>query len=418
MIDAQVIRAIAAKHKVNPNRVFVDVALKMPNVRLILLEGGTRSGKTYSVLEELIELARHYSLGIVSIVRETRASMQGSVEREFFKILASKKIYDESKHNKSLHYYRLNDTLFEFFGADNPQKLRGSERNILFANEVNGFKYYSFNELAIRTTHKIICDYNPTILSNHFIYKSIIPRADAVLFKSNYFDNLANLTESQIREIESFKQTNYEWYRTMGLGERASLQGAIYPHWQIGEYKRSDNEIVVMDLGYNDPTTITLMNRQYSDAHGREVFYVKNIYYERFKSVGELIRDMHSLGLRDKMIVSDISPQVVHTLRANWFRVLDAVKGNAKFSKVDAVKLFQSEMVIMDKQSIHLHSEQASYAWWFDEKAGVFYDKLKDGNDHILDAILYGFMTVYQQRYSLNSRIGLQIEGFHHSLFK
>ena len=416
-VDSDVVRKIAIEHKQNPNLVFVHTALKLPAARIVLLEGGTRSGKTHSVLLTLIQLATRYKLGIVSIVRETRASMHSSVERQFFMLLNQLKIYNPENHNKTLHYYRLNDTVFEFFGADDPQKLRGSERDILFANEVNGFKYYSFNELAIRTKSKIICDYNPTILQQHFIFTSLAPREDAVLFKSNYHDNSNNLPNSQIRELEALKTTNYERYRTLVLGERATAQGAIYPHWQVDDYVSSDDEIVVMDLGYNDPTTLSLMNRQYSAKHNREVFFVKNIYYERFKDIRELIRDMMKLGIQDRLIVSDIAPQIVNTLRAHGFRVIDAVKGNKQFSKVDAVKLFQSELVIMDTQSVHLHTEQSTYTWAFDERTGQFYDKLNDGNDHVLDAILYGFMTVFAKNKPKSVNYNLMIEGYQQRMF-
>ena len=413
-INSKKVRDIAKKYNKNPNYVFVQLGLHTPEVRVLLLEGGTRSGKTYNTLLCLIELATRYCLGTVSIVRETMVSTRNSVERQFFNILTDLGLYREKYHNKSMHCYRLNDTLFEIFGADDPQKVRGSERDILFCNEVNGFKYYSFNELALRTKHKIICDYNPTILPNHFIYTTLCVRDDVMIFKSNYLDNIDHLYDSQIREFLSLKDTNYERYRSLVLGERVAIQGAIYPHWKIGVYERGDNEIAVMDLGYNDPTTITLMSKKYSLEYGREVFYVKNIYYERFKDISQVIKDMKELGLQDKLIVCDISPQVVNSLRAFGFKVLDAIKGNKQFTKVDAVKLFQSEQVVMDKDSYHLHTEQSSYCWLYDEKSGQFYDKLKDGNDHILDAILYGYMTVFSRKniLELNKRYTLEVNNF------
>jgi len=388
------IREIAREHRVNPNRVFLDYAMH-GGYRIAVLEGGTRSGKTYSTCEYLIDMMLEgHALGVVSIVRETTSSLFNSVERQFFDILIKKNAYNESKHNKTHHTYRHKDTLIEFFGADNPQKLRGSERDILFANEINGFKYYSYNELALRTRSRIIVDYNPTIQPTHFIYTEIVTRNDAILFRSNYLDNVANLTESQVREIESMRLTNPERYRTLGLGERGNVQGLIYTNWIIGDYVQSENEIYVMDLGYNDATTISRMSRAYSHEYQREVIYVENLMYERFLDVNQVLDRMKSLVPIDKNIVCDIAPQITKVFRNAGYRIIDAEKGK----KVDAVKMLQSEIVIMDRKSKHLHSEQAAYTWKYDERTNRYLDELNDGNDHVLDAILYGYITKFANK--------------------
>lgn len=394
------IRTIAKQHKLSPNYVFIAFAFMNPTIRIIALVGGTRSGKTHSALEFLIDLAyAHPTLqGTISLVRETTASLRNSLERQFIDILTKRQLFDENNYHITAREYKLNKIKFDIFGADNPQKLRGSEREILFANEVNGFKYFSFNELALRTKYKIIIDFNPTVLPHHFLYTEVLNRPDCATFKSNYLDNLHNLPASQIREIEMLKITNPERYKTMGLGEQATLQGAIYPHWEIGDYSPADNEILVMDLGYNDPTTATLMSKKYSEKHQREVFYAKNIYYERFKDPSQIVEDLKKLGVADKKIVCDISPQITALFKNKGLHVINPIKGNAKFTKVDAVKLFQSEMVIMDRYSKHLHSEQAGYTWKYVDALNSFVDELNDGNDHILDALLYGYMTCFANR--------------------
>ena len=71
-------------------------------------------------------------------------------------------LYDESKHNKTDRLYQLNDTIFEFFSADDHSKLRGSRRDILFINEANNVSFEAFQELNIRTKQFTFLDYNPT----------------------------------------------------------------------------------------------------------------------------------------------------------------------------------------------------------------------------------------------------------------
>ena len=52
--------------------------------------------------------------------------------------------------------------MVEFFGADDEQKIRGRGRDILYCNEANELRYdQEFHQLLMRTTYKIIIDFNP-----------------------------------------------------------------------------------------------------------------------------------------------------------------------------------------------------------------------------------------------------------------
>ena len=82
--------------------------------------------------------------------------------RDFFEILNTLDLYDESCHNKSEHTYRLNNNLFEFISLDQPQKKRGAKRNYLFCNEANELSWEDFFQLLVRTEDKIFMDYNPS----------------------------------------------------------------------------------------------------------------------------------------------------------------------------------------------------------------------------------------------------------------
>jgi phage terminase large subunit len=46
--------------------------------------------------------------------------------------------------------------------VDQAQKIRGRKRNILFINEANEINYEEFFQLDIRTTERVIIDYNPS----------------------------------------------------------------------------------------------------------------------------------------------------------------------------------------------------------------------------------------------------------------
>ena len=46
--------------------------------------------------------------------------------------------FDDNKYNKSEHIYNFGKGKIEFFPADEPSKMRGGRRDILFINEDNG----------------------------------------------------------------------------------------------------------------------------------------------------------------------------------------------------------------------------------------------------------------------------------------
>lgn len=125
--------------------------------KIVANQGGTRSGKTYSILQLLIfGYALKQSGRTFTIVRKTLPSIKLTVLRDFLEILDTHGMYDETAHNKSDHTYKLNGNLFEFVSLDQPQKKRGAKRDILFCNEANELSWEDFFQLLVRTEEKYI----------------------------------------------------------------------------------------------------------------------------------------------------------------------------------------------------------------------------------------------------------------------
>ncbi len=105
------------------------------NTRITVNQGGSRSSKTYSILQLLVVLAMQDRGKVYSIVRKSLPSLKMTAYRDFFEILNANGLYDEARHNKSDYTYELNGNLFEFISLDQPQKKRGARRDYLFCNE-------------------------------------------------------------------------------------------------------------------------------------------------------------------------------------------------------------------------------------------------------------------------------------------
>lgn len=71
----------------------------------------------------------------------------------------------------------------------------------------------------MRTTDKIILDYNPSD-EFHWIYEKLEPRPDADFFITTYLDN-PFLEKELVEEIERLKDADEEHWQVYGLGQRA-----------------------------------------------------------------------------------------------------------------------------------------------------------------------------------------------------
>jgi phage terminase large subunit len=124
--------------------------------KITVMQGGTRSGKTYNIIQWLIIKYLNEENRVLSICRLTRPSLKGTVMRDFFEILQKYGIYDEKNYSKSEHTYRLGTNIIEFLNLDDAQKIRGRKRHDLFVNEANEITQEIWKQLLFRTENKIV----------------------------------------------------------------------------------------------------------------------------------------------------------------------------------------------------------------------------------------------------------------------
>ena len=121
--------------KANPN--FTYLRESVPKNRFTLLQGSTRSGKTYSICYYIIDLCRNYKGIEIDIVRDTFTALRATIWKDFENILKEHGIYSDKNHNKTEHSYNLFGNTISYYGCDNPEKVHGRSRDILILNEGN-----------------------------------------------------------------------------------------------------------------------------------------------------------------------------------------------------------------------------------------------------------------------------------------
>ena len=115
---------------------------------------------------------------VITIARATYPAIRGSVLRDFIDILNSFDAYRVENHNKTESTYLLEGNLIEFISLDQPQKVRGRKRDLLFVNECNEISGEGWNQLLFRTTACAIIDFNPSD-PMHWIYDEVQTRKDS-----------------------------------------------------------------------------------------------------------------------------------------------------------------------------------------------------------------------------------------------
>ena len=193
--------------------------------------------------------------------------------RDFLDILKHYELYNEKEHNKSNSEYYLNNNTIEFISLDQPAKIRGRKRNLLFVNECNEIDWDSWQQLIFRTEGQIIIDYNPSE-ANHWIYDKVEVREDSIFYKTTYKDN-PFIDKNIISELERLKETDDEYWQVFGLGERALSRTQIFRILTINKIPSNAKFLSIgIDFGYtNDPTTAVEV---YQDEHN---LYINELLY-------------------------------------------------------------------------------------------------------------------------------------------
>ncbi len=371
--------------KIKTNIVYRHL-LKSQN-KIIVEQGGTRSGKTFNILLYIIfEYCLKNNNKTITIARKTFPSVRATVMRDFIDILKQYGLYREEHHNKSSSEYKLNNNLVEFISVDQPQKIRGRKRDILFINEANELDFEDWQQLVFRTTEKIIIDYNPSD-EYHWIYDKVLNRGDVEFYKTTYLDN-PFLDKSIIKEIERLKQTDEQYWQIYGLGEKGISKATIFNYYEVPHIPH-DAELVSYgaDAGYtNDPSTLVSV---YKKDHN---LYIKEHLYRTMMTTKDLSDHFkrESVG-RNTIYFDAAEPRLIDELRRMGHNIQPSLKGRDSVNAgIDLLKRFKIHLVASDDNLI---MEFRNYKWVTD-KSGKLTNTPVDKNNHLIDAVRYATYSI------------------------
>jgi phage terminase large subunit len=371
--------------EVNINTTVTFENLLESNSRVTQHIGGTRSGKTYAILQFLIVQALE-KRQTITIVRRTIPSLKRTVIKDFKDIISDIGIWNESDFNISDRIYKLGESNVQFINSDDPEKLRGLKSDILFIDEASEIDEESYFQLSIRTSGKIILAYNPTISPYHWLRQM----QDCERFVTTYKDN-PYLPIEMVKAIEELQIKNPKYWAIYGKGEFAANDKAIYNFEVVDDY---EGEFVAfgLDWGYSqDPTAVVAIYKNGNDLYLEEILYEKGLV---LKDIADKLRAL-DITKSEEIWCDSSEPRSIEELYRMGFNAKAVKKGpdSIKFG----ISVLQNHKLHIQKKSQNLINEMYAYQYATD-KHGYITDTPEGGLDHLLDAARYvGMMKLTQK---------------------
>ncbi len=375
------------------------------------IQGGQGAGKTYSILQLLINHASNNPNKEIFIASDELSKMRITVIKDFLNIMKSFNLYENERFTDGTLYRFKNGSFIKFIGLDKVDIGKGLRSDIVFVNEANKVKFDTYRELTSRAK-RVIIDFNPN--AKFWFHTEVMTRNDCDFINLTYLDN-EFLSEEEKGEILRYKQKGYTpdgkvineyWanmWRVYGLGQVGQVEGRIY-NWKsipYAEFLNLNKESYFgVDWGTVDPFAI--VEAKYHDGN----LY---IHEHNYASENEIRRslssmDLHSINGADedglvswlfqklnipkkKIIVCDNNrPNKIVSLRRVGYESAVAVGGKSKL--LDRIQMLQGLNIYFTDTSKNIELEQEIYCYQKD-KFRVVQEEPIDQDNHTIDAVAY-----------------------------
>lgn len=349
---------------------------------IICNEGGSRSGKTYSIMQLLIVLALQ-SKQRISVVSHSLPHIKRGAYRDFKTIMDSFGIWEEESMRYTDYVYTFQQTgsYIEFIGLEDESRARGPGRDVLFVNEANLIRKNLFDQLVMRTTGTTFTDWNPADFVSWVYDVADNPKNKRI--HSTYLNNKSNLSQQQIEYIESYKNLpdDFMW-KVYGLGLRGASKEIIYTNWKYYKDIHNGDVFYGLDFGYTNPSALVKV------THYEGANYVEELLYEKGLTLSDLANRIAELVPKGALIYADSAePKSIEEL----YRLGYNIKPAEKDVWAGILKVKSYPLHIHEKSS-NLASELQSYKWRKDKNDEVTEEPVKE-NDHLCDAMRYAIFT-------------------------
>lgn len=365
--------------------------------RYVVLQGGRRSGKTYSTFLLLQTLASGCKRVKILVACASNSQLQATIE-DFQDCLG---LPVEGSQLYGYNCRLSNGSVFQFKSFDEYTKAVGQKADYMFVNEAINVDEKVFNTLVQGIRKQIFLNFNPT--SVKFIEK-YLNKDKSNLLITTWKDN-EYLTDAQREEFEAIKSraqapnaTLYDKYayQVFYLGNYSTMVGRVFERLEYCSYKEWQDipaqEVIVMDLAFGgaDKTAVCGFKK-----YGNKLYIHTYMYKQGTINAKELALDLLACGfnaytpiqcdyggigrtIMDKVITADNGTWEEDGLR-DGFQLYNVVKSD----------VFQSIMSLMSLDAIVIDNSCDDTRMEFE---GAMLDenrKLKGDKDHTIACARY-----------------------------
>jgi phage terminase large subunit len=367
---------------------------------IVILTGGAGSGKSYSVMQDLIlEFCTERDKSYL-VTRKTLPALRQTAYKWILDLMKEVGVYKYFEHNKSDRILTYRGNYMLFTGLDDPEKIKSSNFNKIWVEEATEFTLEDFIQLNLRKrsptgssgyVNQIILSHNPTD-EYGYINQELVLKRGIVPIRSTYKDN-PFLPPDYVRELEALSEQNPEYWKIYGLGEYAQLSNVIFAPWVIlTEYPEHFDEVIYgVDFGYNNETAVIKVGILDNEI------YLTELLYESHLTNSDLIARLRELDISpgDYLYCDSEAPDRIAEISDAGFYAVPAHKG--KGSVKDGIDFLKCLKIHTRPENVNLNKERSSYCWKTDNRGNVLDEPVKH-HDHGIDAVRYSIYTHLRQR--------------------
>ncbi|MGV3684380.1 MAG: PBSX family phage terminase large subunit [Daejeonella sp.] len=353
---------------------------------VVVNQGGTSSGKTYSILQLLFVRALQTPNLVITVAGQDIPNLKVGALRDAADIVTKCVSFQQAleSYNKTDRIYKFkNGSVIEFNSYDDEQDAKSGKRDYLFVNEANGITLAIYNQLALRTRLQVFIDYNPN--AEFWVHDNLLKEPNVRLIISDHRHN-PFLSQAIHEKIESLKLKDPELFKVYGRGLTGKIEGLVFRDWHIVEDIPQDATFVGggLDFGFtNDPTAFVAVYKQNGEL------WIDELIYEYGLTNPQICDQLFNKGYsyRSEIIADSAEPKSIEEIKSGGFYVNPASKG-ADSIRI-GINILKRYRLNITMRSAGLRKEIKGYKYKEDKTAGRMLNEPIDFNNHALDALRY-----------------------------
>jgi phage terminase large subunit len=353
---------------------------------VIINQGGTSSGKTYSILQALFTILANSERKVATVIGQDIPNLRVGALRDALEIYETNEVLKQaiSTYNKSaLTFTFHNGSILEFKSYDGQQDAKSGKRDYAFFNEANGIPYPVYQEIYWRTKERTFIDYNPN--GEFWVHEELIGKPDHKLFITDHRHNPFCPEKTRVK-IEALKDKDEELWRVYARGLTGKIEGLVYRDWSVCEAIPEGAKYIAtgIDFGFaNDVTAIVDVYLQ-----NGQLWLMERIYETGLTNTdigNKLI--VQGFDRRNRVVADSAEPKSIEDLRRAGFNIEGAQKGP---DSVDfGINLLKGYHLNVTRGSVNLRKELSNYKWAIDKISGKSKNVPVDAFNHALDCTRY-----------------------------